>query len=267
MTDSVLRSDHYSLLHIDEDANLLIQDGERHDFRIWTRINNRDRKGVFKCRSHIICTVVVDRDVDNYSHLSVWILTRELKLLRLWEHDLLLVNIMEHVGRWRVRIRSEDDLDGVLAVGDLHPGVGPGDFSLANGDYRVFGRRDENVIESARVDEDLEFVLDRFHQDEGVVVLQDDLDIVLSNLVLQALHFDRVVSSDQICGQAQICKEIDKLKHAEIWTGSNMQRYGQAQEGEVFLERDSRFTAILAVQFSDKVILVYHNLFVGCSAN
>ena len=43
------------------------------------------------------------------------------------------------------------------------------------------------IIEDARVNEDLEFVLDGRHEAEGILVLEDELYIVEANLVLLAL--------------------------------------------------------------------------------
>ena len=145
---------------------------------------------------------------------------------------------MEHVGWRRIGIGDEDDLDGILAVGDLLPGVRPNDLRLANRDYSVFRWRDYDIVQLAWVDEDLELVFDWVHEDECIVISEDDLDVVETDLVFQALQSDRVITRRWVSRKAQECK--------------------------LFLKLNRCLPTILPVDLRNEVILVNHNLFVRC---
>ena len=145
---------------------------------------------------------------------------------------------MEHVGWRRIGIGDEDDLDGILAVRDLLPGVRPNDLRLANRDYSVFRWRDYDIVQLAWVDEDLELVFDWVHEDECIVISEDDLDVVETDLVFQALQSDRVITRRWVSRKAQECK--------------------------LFLKLNRCLPTILPVDLRNEVILVNHNLFVRC---
>ena len=121
------------------------------------------------------------------------------------------------------------------------PGVSPNYFWLANRDDSVFWRRYNQIIEHARVNKDLEVIFYRFDEDEWIVGLQDDHDIVETDLVLQALKSDRVVTCHRVGRRAHESKELPKL--------------------------DDSLSTILSVNLRYKVVLVYHDLFVGRSGD